>query len=93
MERLRISDDGRYFEKPDGTPFTWLADTAWTMPQRLKWDDAEYFMEKRKSQGVTVLQIVALAPEIQRPHSFARLKACSLSSDLFGEFDISVCGY
>lgn len=64
MERLRISDDGRYFEKPDGTPFTWLADTAWTMPQRLKWDDAEYFMEKRKSQGFTVLQIVALDPEM-----------------------------
>lgn len=63
MERLKISENGRYFVKQDGTPFTWLADTAWTIPQRMKWDDAEYYMEKRKSQGFTVLQIVALDPE------------------------------
>lgn len=63
MERLRISENGRYFVKADGTPFVWLADTTWTMPQRMKWDDVEYLMQKRKSQGFTVLQIVALDPE------------------------------
>lgn len=63
MEKLRISENRRYFVKEDNTPFTWLADTDWTMPQRLKWDDVEYFMRKRKNQGFTVLQIVALDPE------------------------------
>ncbi len=63
MDKLRISDNKRYFVKADGTPFTWLADTDWTMPQRLKWDDAQYLMKTRKSQGFTVLQIVALDPE------------------------------
>jgi len=63
MEKLKISSNGRYFVKEDGTLFVWLADTTWTMPQRLKWDDAEYLMQKRKSQGFTVLQIVALDPE------------------------------
>lgn len=63
MERLKISENGRYFVREDGTPFPWLADTAWTIPQRMKWDDVEYYMEKRKSQGFTVLQIVALDPE------------------------------
>lgn len=63
MEKLRISDNNRYFVKSDGTPFVWMADTVWTMPQRLKWDDAEYLMKKRKEQGFTVLQIVALDPE------------------------------
>ncbi len=33
------------------------------MAQRLKRDDAESLMQKRKSQGFTVLQIVALDPE------------------------------
>jgi hypothetical protein len=66
VERLRISNNERYFIKADGTPFSWLADTAWTMPQRLKWDDAEYYMKKRKSQGFTVLQVVALDPERDR---------------------------
>ena len=60
MEKLQISKNGRYFTYPDGTPFVWLADTAWTMPQRMKWDDVTYFMEERKRQGFTVLQIVAL---------------------------------
>jgi len=63
MEKLQISDNGRYFVTADGKPFTWIADTVWTMPQRLKWDDADYLMKKRKSQGFTVLQIVALDPE------------------------------
>lgn len=63
MDKLRISGNGRYFVNADGSPFTWLADTTWTMPQRMKWDDVDYLMQKRKSQGFTVLQIVALDPE------------------------------
>ena len=63
MDKLKISQNKRYFVKEDGTPFTWLADTDWTMPQRLKWDDALYLMQTRKEQGFTVLQIVALDPE------------------------------
>lgn len=63
MERLNISDNKRYFVTPDGKPFPWLADTVWTMPQRLKWDDAEYLMHRRKAQGFNVLQICALDPE------------------------------
>ena len=63
MEKLRISENRRYFVTADGKPFTWIADTNWTIPQRLKWDDVEYLMKKRKSQGFTVLQIVALDPE------------------------------
>lgn len=49
MEKLKISENGRYFVKSDGTPFVWLADTVWTMPQRMKWDDVTYLMQKRKS--------------------------------------------
>ena len=63
MERLKISENKRYFVTPDGKPFPWLADTVWTMPQRLKWDDAEHLMQRRKAQGFNVLQICALDPE------------------------------
>lgn len=63
MKKLKISENNRYFVKEDGTPFIWLADTAWTMPQRMKWDDVDYYMKTRKRQGFTVLQIVALDPE------------------------------
>ena len=63
MEKLRISDNGRFFVKPDGTPFIWLADTAWTVPARLKWDDVHHYMRTRREQGFTVLQMVVLDPE------------------------------
>jgi hypothetical protein len=63
MDKLKISKNRRYFTHQDGAPFVWLADTDWTIAQRLKWDDVEYLMQKRKSQGFTVLQIVALDPE------------------------------
>jgi hypothetical protein len=63
MDRLKISENRRFFTRQDGKPFIWLADTDWTIAHRLKWDDAEYLMQKRKSQGYTVLQIVALDPE------------------------------
>ena len=63
IERLRISDNGRYFVRENGEPFIWLADTAWTVPARLKWDDVEYYMKTRKQQGFTVLQMVVLDPE------------------------------
>lgn len=63
MEKLKISQNRRYFVTSENRPFIWIADTAWTLPQRIKWDDVEYYIKKRKSQGFTVLQIVALDPE------------------------------
>lgn len=63
MERLHISDDGRHLVTESGSPFFYLADTAWTMPQRLKWDDVLHYMNRRKVQGFNTLQIVALDPE------------------------------
>ena len=63
MDKLRISDNGRYFVHESGEPFLWLADTAWTIPSRLKWDDVIYYLQCRKEQGFTVLQMVALDPE------------------------------
>ena len=63
LSPLHISENKRFFVTSDGSPFIWLADTVWTMPQRIKWDDVEYYMQTRKNQGFTVLQIVALDPE------------------------------
>ncbi len=63
MEKIKISENGRYFETLSGKPLIWIADTAWTMPQRMKWDDVAYYMQTRKRQGFTVLQICALDPE------------------------------
>ncbi len=84
MKQLQIAKNNRYFEYKDGTPFIWIADTAWTMPQRLKWDDVDYYMQKRKEQGFTVLQIVALDPERDvQMHNPAGVKALLQDDILF----------
>ncbi|MBT1176452.1 DUF4038 domain-containing protein [Bifidobacterium callimiconis] len=63
LGRLRIADDGRHFIGPDGTPFVWIADTAWTLPQRVMWQDVDHYLRLRRAQGFTVIQLVALDPE------------------------------
>lgn len=63
MEKLAISKNGRYLIRPDGTPFPWIADTGWTVPSRLKWDDVLHYLKVRKQEGFTVLQMVVLDPE------------------------------
>lgn len=64
MERLRVSPDGRHLESVSGEPFFWLADTAWTIAGELRWKDARDYMANRREKGFTVLQIVALDPEV-----------------------------
>ncbi len=39
---LRVSANGRYFVHADGTPFFWLGDTHWQMPDRERVDDCNH---------------------------------------------------
>jgi hypothetical protein len=57
MEKLKISDNKRYFVTADGKPFTWIADTNWTIPQRLKWDDVEYLMKKLQARALQCFRL------------------------------------
>ena len=57
---LQVSEDARSLVHADGTPFLWLGDTAWNLFHRLTREEAEFFLEKRRSQGFTVIQAVAL---------------------------------
>lgn len=58
---LIVSPNGRHLQKPDGTPFFYLADTAWELLHRLNWDDTEHYLTTRASQGFTAVQTVILA--------------------------------
>lgn len=54
----RISRDRRHFEHPDGTPWFWLADTAWNgalMSTAQEWDD---YLAERARQRFTAVQVV-----------------------------------
>lgn len=58
---LRVSDNRRFLEHADGTPFFWLADTWWrSLCRRLSWpDDFRALTEDRVRKGFSVVLVVA----------------------------------
>jgi len=58
---LRVSENRRYLEHRDGTPFLWLGDTWWMgLCRRLSWpDDFQLLTADRRAKGFSVIQIVA----------------------------------
>jgi hypothetical protein len=61
MKRLNISANRRFIVWEDGSPFFWLADTAWELFHRSTIEEAEFYLENRRKLGFTVVQAVALA--------------------------------
>ncbi|MFK7924702.1 MAG: glycoside hydrolase family 140 protein [Bacteroidia bacterium] len=61
MQSLKVSENGRFLVHADGTPFFYMADTAWELFHRCNREQAEMYLSKRASQGFNVVQAVALA--------------------------------
>ncbi len=58
---LRVTADRRFLEHADGTPFFYLADTAWELFHRLTLPEAEEYFEDRRRKGFTVIQAVVVS--------------------------------
>lgn len=63
---LRISSNGRYLVNADGSPFFYLADTAWQMPTKVNPAGVDYYFQTRASQGFNVAQVVLVDTTYQR---------------------------
>ncbi|GIX04357.1 MAG: hypothetical protein KatS3mg114_0226 [Planctomycetaceae bacterium] len=59
--RLQVSENQRFLITEQGTPFFYLADTAWELFHRLDREQAEIYLQCRAKQGFTVIQAVILA--------------------------------
>lgn len=55
---LRVAADRRHLEHADGTPFFWLADTAWNGALRSTDRDWPEYLSIRREQGFTSVQFV-----------------------------------
>lgn len=55
--RLTVSENRRYLQHADGTPFFWLADTAWLLPERLDRDEADHYLDACACAGFNVVQV------------------------------------
>jgi hypothetical protein len=56
LEPLRVSENGHYLAKPDGTPFFWLGDSAWDLFQRLDRAEVDHYLKDRADKGFTIIQ-------------------------------------
>ncbi len=56
---LKLSSDRRYLVHSDGTPFFWLADTAWNGVLKARPQDWEKYLSIRKEQGFTTVQFLS----------------------------------
>ena len=85
-EDLKISTDKRFIIKSDGTPFFWLADTAWELFHKLDKDEALEYLATRAAQQYTVIQAVALAEfdGLSVPNAYGRVP---LQKNNGGDFD------
>jgi hypothetical protein len=55
---VRVAENRRHLEHADGTPFLWLADTAWNGPLRSTPGEWAHYLEVRAQQGFTAVQWV-----------------------------------
>lgn len=56
---VRVAPNHRYLEHADGTPFFWVADTAWNGPLLATTSDWNYYLRVRSQQKFTAVQWVA----------------------------------
>lgn len=71
LSTLRVSDNGRFLVRDDGTPFFWLGDTAWALCHTQDRADAAHYLDVRAGQGFTVIQIPAVMSRyIDRPNAY-----------------------
>jgi hypothetical protein len=59
--KLRVSENHRYLEFDDGSPFFYLGDTAWELFHRLNREEATRYLTNRSQKGFTVIQAVILS--------------------------------
>ena len=58
--RLKVSANQRYLVHENGTPFFWLGNTAWLLPERLNRDEVEFYLTREREEGYNVEQIQVL---------------------------------
>lgn len=57
---LRVSKDGHYFEFADGTPWFWLADTAWSLHENMSRADVKIYLNSAASADFNVVQLMSV---------------------------------
>jgi hypothetical protein len=60
LQPLAVSPDGHFLQHRDGSPFFWLADTAWLLLEKLDRAQTERYLDDRRAKGFNVIQVMLL---------------------------------
>jgi len=71
LPRLRVSDNGHYLVRQDGSPFLYLGDTAWGL-FRMTREDIDLYLKDRVAKKFTVIQAVAVGMGGSRPNAYGQ---------------------
>jgi len=55
--KLKVSENGRYLQHENGTPFFWMGETGWLLPERLDRNEASYYLNGCRKAGYNVVQV------------------------------------
>ena len=58
--KLQVSQNGRFLQHENGTPFFWLGETAWLLSSRLNRDEVGYYIGETAKNGYNVIQVSVL---------------------------------
>jgi hypothetical protein len=80
---LEISQNGRFIQYRNGTPFFYLADTAWELFHRLTLEEITFYFDTRKAQGFNVIQAVLISEMdgLRVPNAYNQLPLIGLNPE------------
>ncbi len=55
--KLKVSENGRYLQHENGTPFFWMGETGWLLPEKLDRNEASYYLNGCRKAGYNVVQV------------------------------------
>lgn len=88
---LRIASAGTYIEHQDGTPFFWLADTAWNGVLKATSEEWRRYLATRQRQGFTAIQFVSTqwrgGEQTLKEHVFSRAGRLRVHPEVLGRMD------
>ncbi|MCR4582948.1 MAG: glycoside hydrolase family 140 protein [Prevotella sp.] len=58
--RLRVSDNQRFLQFENGTPFFWMGETAWLMPEHLNREEVLFYLKTCREAGYNMAQVQVL---------------------------------
>lgn len=60
LSLLKISENKRFITNSNGDPVFWLGDTGWLLFKKTNRNEAEKYLEDRRSKGFNVIQIMVV---------------------------------